>query len=261
MGARLDQHFLSDPAAADAIVRAAAVRRGEPVLEIGPGRGVLTERLLAAGAKVTAVEIDERLAASLPLRLKSPDLEVVRADFLRLELSALPAVRVVVSNLPYSVGTPITLKLLDWPVWQEAVLMFQKEVAERMTAAAGGRDYGPLTLAVGLRAQAHALFTVGRDRFRPPPKVDSGVVLLSRPPRNRLPGDVAEAAFTGLVKAAFSQRRKMAAKTLAGALGLPRVEVDKAFAAAGVPVTARAETIPFESFVALTRLLRSGAPC
>lgn len=261
MGARLDQHFLTDPSAADAIVRAAAVRPGEAVLEIGPGRGVLTERLLAAGALVTAVEIDERLAAALPLRLKHPGLSVVHADFLRLDTALLPPVRVVVSNLPYSVGTPITLKLLEWPPWQEAVLMFQKEVAERLTASAGGRDYGPLTLAVALRAEAHPLFTVGRGSFRPPPKVDSGVILLRRPPRRRLPDDVPEPAFVRVVKAAFSQRRKMAAKNLAGALGLPRAEVDKAFAEAGVPAAARAEAVPFEAFVALARRLGVEASC
>ncbi|MBI5597165.1 MAG: ribosomal RNA small subunit methyltransferase A [Elusimicrobia bacterium] len=261
MGARLDQHFLADPAAADAIVRAAAVRPGEAVLEIGPGRGVLTERLLAAGAAVTAVEIDERLAAALPLRLKHPGLTVVRADFLRLDTALLPPVRLVVSNLPYSVGTPITLKLLDWPVWSEAVLMFQKEVAERLTAQAGGRDYGPLTLAVALRAEAHPLFSVGRESFRPPPKVDSGVVLLRRPARLRLPPGLSERAFERVVKADFSQRRKMAAKCLAGALGLARPEVDKVFVDCGVPASARAEAIPFESFVALARRLRTEVQC
>lgn len=259
MGARLDQHFLADPAAADAIVREASPRPGDAFLEIGPGRGVLTERLLAAGAKVTAVELDQRLADALPLRLKSEDLTVIRADFLRVDLDSLPRPCRVVSNLPYSVGTAILSRLLEWPGWETAVLMFQKEVAERVVSAPGSRDYGPLTLAVRARADAEYLFTVGKGSFRPPPKVESGVVRLDRLARPRLPEGLAPEAFARVARAAFAQRRKMAAKSLAASLGLPRERVDAAFAACGLDLTARAEAIPFEGFAALARALE--VPC
>ena len=256
MGARLDQHFLTDPAAADNIVLAAGVRPGMSVVEIGPGRGVLTERLLAAGAAVTAVEIDHRLANSLPGRLRDANLSMVCADFLRLDPASLPSPCVVVSNLPYAVGTPIMLKLLGWPAWETAVLMFQKEVAERLGAEPGGRDYGTLTLAVGLKADVEYLMTVPREAFRPVPKVDSAVVRMRRLARPRLPEGLGEDEFTRLVRAAFSQRRKMAAKLVAGSLGLARGRVDAAFAACGIAAGARAETISLERFAALALALR-----
>lgn len=257
MGARLDQHFLSDPAVADNIVLASGARPGISVVEIGPGRGVLTERLLAAGAAVTAVEIDHRLANSLPGRLKDPNLNMVCADFLRLNLASLPAPCVVVSNLPYAVGTAIMLKLLDWPAWETAVLMFQKEVAERLGAEPGGRDFGTLTLAVNLKADVEYLMTVPREAFRPVPRVDSAVVRLTRLASPRLPAGLDEKDFTRLVRAAFSQRRKMAAKLVAGSLGLERAFVDAAFTACGLGAGARAETISLERFAALALALRA----
>lgn len=261
MGAKFDQHFLADPEAADAIVRAVGFKAGEDVVEIGPGRGVLTERLVWEGAKVTAVEVDPKLAADLPRRLKTDAVRVIRADFLRQDLSALPSPCKVVSNLPYSAGAPITLRLVEWQSWDTAVLMFQKEVAERVVAAPGGRDYGPFTLAVQLWADAEYLLTVTSDRFRPAPKVDSGVVRLTRRAKPALPENLPAAEFTKVVRAAFSQRRKMAAKSLSGALGFERAKADAAFVAAGLDVTARAETISLEGFARLALALRAGPPC
>ncbi|MBI4349641.1 MAG: 16S rRNA (adenine(1518)-N(6)/adenine(1519)-N(6))-dimethyltransferase, partial [Elusimicrobia bacterium] len=142
-------------------------------------------------------------------------------------------------------------KLLPWPGWTEAVLMFQKEVADRVQAAPGGRDYGVLSVSVAIYADAAMLFDVGRFAFRPPPQVQSAVVRLSRRPKPRLPEGLAEAAFFRVVKAAFAQRRKMAANSIASALGLERAAVDRAMAACGLEPSARGETIGPDAFARL----------
>ena len=257
MRARLDQHFLVDPGVADRIVRETGAKAGETVVEIGPGRGVLTERLIETGARVTAVEIDENLHAGLAARFAGREnLSLVRADFLELDLSTLPAPSRIVSNLPYSMGTMILQKLLPWTGWTEAVLMFQKEVADRVQAPPGSRDYGVLSVSVAVYADAGPLFDVGRFSFRPPPKVQSAVVRLRRLERPRLPEDLSEKAFFRVVKAAFAQRRKMAANSIAASLGLNRESVDRAMEACGLSPTARGETIGLDGFARLALRLR-----
>lgn len=255
--ARLGQHFLTDQGALDDIVRAAGVRPGDLVLEIGPGRGALTKPLLAAGARVTAVEVDDPFAAALPGIVKFPErLTVINEDFLRLDLSALaPGPWLVVGNLPYAVGTPILQKVLLWDRWTTATLMFQKEVALRVAAGAGGPDYGLLGLSVRLRADAEVALELPPSAFRPRPKVDSAVVHLRRLAAPRVPPE-RERMFWRLAKAAFGQRRKMAAGVLAHALSRPRAEVEDALAAAGVPADARPEQIPFEAWAALATRLK-----
>jgi 16S rRNA (adenine1518-N6/adenine1519-N6)-dimethyltransferase len=258
--ARLGQHFLTDKGALDDIVRAAGVEPGDRVLEIGPGRGALTKPLLAAGARVTAVEADAAFAAALPSALKSPDLTVVHEDFLRFDLASLgEGPWLVVGNLPYAVGTPILQKVLLWDRWTTATLMFQKEVALRIAAGTGGPDYGLLGLSVRLRADAELSIELPPESFRPRPKVDSAVVLLRRLAAPRVP-EADEKMFWRLAKAAFGQRRKMAAGVLSGALGRPRAEVEAAFAAAGIAAAARPEEIPFEAWAELARAFSRSAP-
>ncbi len=274
MGARLGQHFLRDEGVRDAVVGLAHARPGDLVLEIGPGRGALTGRLLAAGAAVTAVELDEVIAGKLPGMVgrfltahgggtSSPDgsvghtagLTIINEDFLRVDLRELgPGPWLVVGNLPYAVGTPILQKLLAWNAWTRAVLMFQKEVGERIVAGPGGADYGLLSLSVRARADAELAFEVPRAAFMPPPNVDSAVVVLTRRALPRLPA-AEERGFWRLAKIAFTQRRKMAAGVLSKALGRPRAEVDAAFAAAGLDVSARPEEIAFDAWLALARAL------
>ena len=239
MGAKFDQHFLADPGAADTIVRALGLRAGEDVVEIGPGRGVLTERLLWEGAKVTAIEVDPKLAADLTRRLKSDAVRVYQKDFLYQDLAVLPSPCKVVSNLPYSAGAPITLRLMEWGAWDTAVLMYQKEVAERVVAGPGGRDYGPFSLAVQLWADAEYLLTVTSDRFRPAPKVDSGVVRLTRR-QPALPPPAAR-RITKVVRRRSPSGARWR-QVLAGRWAR-RAKVDAAFAASGLDV-ARAEAIP-----------------
>jgi len=258
MAARLSQHFLKDPEAPDAIIQAAGVGPGEAVLEIGPGKGALTKPLLDAGANVTAVEMDDALAAGLPALVKNPErLTVINEDFLRLDLDALgPGPWRVVGNLPYAVATPILQKVLTWERWTQAALMFQKEVALRVASGTGGADYGLLSLSVRLRADAEIAFELPPEAFRPRPKVDSAVVRLTRLAAPRLPPQD-EPAFWRLAKAAFGQRRKTAAGVLARALSRPRAEVAAALAVAGVGPRARPEEIPFEVWAALARSLHA----
>ena len=254
--AKLGQHFLTDQGALQDIVRAAGVRPGDAVLEIGPGRGALTKPLLDAGAKVFAVEADDGFAAALPGLLKTPErLTVVNEDFLRFDLASLGAGPwLVVGNLPYAVGTAILQKVLTWDRWTTATLMFQKEVALRAVSGTGGPDYGLLALSVKLRADAEVALELSPASFRPRPKVDSAVVLFRRLETARMPGEH-EKKFWRLAKTAFSQRRKMAASVLSKALGRPRAEVEAAFAAAGVAADARPEHIPFEAWAALAARL------
>jgi 16S rRNA (adenine1518-N6/adenine1519-N6)-dimethyltransferase len=258
MGARLSQHFLRDEGARDAVAGLADAGPGDRILEIGPGRGALTGRLLATGAKVTAVELDEIIAGKLAGMVgpeAAKNLKTINEDFLRFDLRELgPGPFIVVGNLPYAVGTPILQRLLDWDGWTRAVLMFQLEVGERIVAKLGGADYGLLSLSVMARADAELAFEVPREAFMPIPNVDSAVVVLTRRATPRLPA-AEEKAFWRLAKIAFSQRRKMAAGVLSKAIGRTRPEVDAAFRAAGLAVAARPEEIPFDAWRALARAL------
>lgn len=246
MGAKLGQHFLRDGAAVEAIVAACGTGK---VLEIGPGKGALTLPLLAAGATVTAVEKDDMLAERL-----SPKLTVINEDFLRVDLAALGGGWRVVGNLPYAVATPILQKLLLWDGWDEAVLMFQKEVAERICAPVGTADFGLLRLSVLLRAEAELLLALPPGAFAPPPKVHSAVVRVRRLPKPLL-SPQEERAFWRPVKAAFAQRRKTAAKTISGVLGVTKESVEDRLERLGLRRDARPETIPFEAWLALGREL------
>ena len=254
--AKLGQHFLTDQGALEDIVRAAGVRPGDRVLEIGPGRGALTKPLLDAGAVVTAVEADDAFAAGLPGLLKTPErLTVVGEDFLRFDLATLGAGPwIVVGNLPYAVGTAILQKVLLWDKWTTATLMFQKEVALRAVSGTGGPDYGLLALSVKIRADAEIALELPPSAFRPRPKVDSAVALFRRLEAPRIPPS-AEKRFWLLARTAFAQRRKMAASVLAKSLNKPRADVEAAFAAAGVAADERPENIPFEAWAALAAKL------
>lgn len=258
MGARLSQHFLRDEGSRDAVAGLANAGPKDKILEIGPGRGALTGRLLATGVPVTAVELDEIIAGKLAGMVgpeAAKNLKTINEDFLRYDLRELgPGPWIVVGNLPYAVGTPILQRLLEWDGWERAVLMFQLEVAERIVAKLGGADYGLLSLSVLAKADAELAFEVPRSHFMPVPNVESGVVVLTRQKVARLPADE-EKKFWRLAKLGFAQRRKMAAGVLSKALGKPRVDVDAAFRDAGLSITVRPEEIPFDGWRALARAL------
>jgi 16S rRNA (adenine1518-N6/adenine1519-N6)-dimethyltransferase len=195
-------------------VAAAEVRPGERVLEIGPGLGALTEPLLAAGARVTAVEVDRRLAAYLRDSLGDrPGFELREADVLSLDPAQLaPDATLLVGNLPYVITGPLLALLIKAPDrFPRAVLMVQKEVGLRLVAGAGGKRIGAPAVLLRLLYRVRRLFEVGTGAFIPPPEVVSVVIGLERIPGSSLPDDVTDAVNT-----AYRHRRKMIRKTLAG---------------------------------------------
>lgn len=252
LGARksLGQHFLLDGNLTGRIARAADPLDGVNVIEIGPGPGGLTRALLASdAASVWAVEKDRRCIAALGiLHSAYPDrLHILEADALDTDLVALtPAPRAIVANLPYNISTVL---LLQWlrraDQFTRMVLMFQKEVADRLTAAPGSKAYGRLSVVTQWRAQVRPLFNVSKEAFTPPPKVASTVVEVI--PRAE---PLAPAKMTDLEKvtqAAFGQRRKMLRSSLKG-IGLDPAQ-------AGISPEARAEDLSVEEFCALARHL------
>ncbi|MFQ5838010.1 MAG: 16S rRNA (adenine(1518)-N(6)/adenine(1519)-N(6))-dimethyltransferase RsmA [Thermoplasmata archaeon] len=202
---RLGQHFLLMEELAHRMVEYASIQRGEVVLEVGPGLGVLTEALLRRADRVVAIEVDPRLSAYLSRRF--PDLELVEGDVLHADL---PPFDRVVSNLPYEISSPFTFKLLDTS-FKRAVLTYQREFAERMVAGHGTKTYSRVSVKVYYRCLARILETVPRSAFWPQPKVDSAVVQIdTRPP----PFQVDEAGFQRVVDALFAHRRKTALNAL-----------------------------------------------
>jgi 16S rRNA (adenine1518-N6/adenine1519-N6)-dimethyltransferase len=198
---RLGQHFMLDESILKRMVVAADLKARETVLEIGPGLGNLTEELLRTGAKVVAVEQDSDFVKFLKRRF-GERLDLVEADAVK---AFLPQFDKVVSNLPYQISSPITFKLLDIG-FETAVLMLQREFAERMVAKPGTQDYGRLTVGVYFRADCQILFDVPKTSFWPQPKVDSCVVKLApRPPPFKVGDPV---LFAEVTRAIFSHRRK-----------------------------------------------------
>lgn len=252
----LGQNFLHDGNQLSRIVRAAALEPADRVLEIGPGLGPLTERLLHEAGAVLAVEKDRRLVAFLGERFAGhPSLELVQADaldFLRKKDRDWTDWKVV-SNLPYSVASPIMVELSLHPQPpRRMVVTLQHEVARRVAAAPGGADYGVLTLLIQWRYEPGGLFKIPPGCFFPPPDVDSACLILERRGRTLLP-DAHRDAFVRLVKRSFSQRRKMMRKVLKA--DWPEDALRGAFGELGLPADIRAEKVSLEQFVALTALL------
>lgn len=247
---RYGQSFLVDPNLADAIVADAGVGARDHVIEIGPGAGALTQPLLAAAARVTAVEIDAGLARLLAEHLGAePRLRLVHGDCLEQGLH--PAIReafaaaraegaraLVVANLPYSVGTEALARLMDLEPPPDAVVaMLQAEVAERLRAAPGTRDYGPLAVLAALSGRVETLRRVPPDVFFPRPTIESLVFRWTPDPSARAaPGPRRRAVE--IASAAFRQRRKTLAASLRG------VVAGEVLAAAGIDPAARPETVP-----------------
>lgn len=247
---RLGQHFLLDANLTGRIVRTAGPLAGVNVIEVGPGPGGLTRSLLASNAAtVVAIEKDPRCVVALQeLATVFPDrLTIVEADALEIDCRTLaPPPRAIIANLPYNVGTPL---LLNW--LREAgdyagfTLMFQKEVAARLTALPGTADYGRLSIITRWRTEPHYQFTIDPRAFTPPPRVTSAVVTLV--PRATPLAPATWEALEKVTAAAFGQRRKMLRSSLR-ALGIDPSE-------AAIDPTRRAEELSVEEFCALARLL------
>lgn len=256
----LGQNFVHDPNTIRRIVRDAQVAAGESVLEVGPGLGSLTLGLLAAGALVTAVEIDPRLAAELPatVRQRAPEsverLTVLEADALSVRDMPGPPPTALVANLPYNVAVPVLLNLLAaFGSIRHGLVLVQLEVADRLAAAPGSRVYGAPSAKLAWYGPARRIGVVSRSVFWPVPNVESGLVRFHREPPPA--GADRDRVFT-VIDAAFAQRRKMLRSALAG-LFCSAAGAEAALVRAGVAPTARGETLDVPAFVRIAAELPS----
>ncbi|NOS81351.1 MAG: ribosomal RNA small subunit methyltransferase A [Nitrospira sp.] len=252
---RLGQNFLIDPNIVRKIVALAELGPNDHVLEIGPGRGILTEALSHAANRVTAVEVDPRLHAYLETRqAEFPNVELVCEDALAYPVESLPTGTVVVANLPYYISTPLLFRLLDQRGrFPRMVLMLQAEVADRLVAKPGGSDYGVLSVMAQYAADITKAFKVSAQCFRPRPEVASAVVLLRAKEHSRL-SPQEEVSFRSLVKAAFAHRRKTLVNSLKDE-GYDQKLVTDALVSINLSPTARAEILSVAQFIELTRLI------
>lgn len=251
----LGQHFLVDDNVVGRIVDLAGVVAGEPVLEIGPGIGTLTDALLSAGAEVVAVEFDERLLPVLDsLREENGRLTVIRGDAVTIPLESLttPAgsPRALIANLPYSVAATVVLRCFQqMPTLERAVVMVQAEVADRISADVGTKAYGSYTVKLALHAHVASRFAVPPGCFLPPPRVESAVVRLERVGRGLSPEQLGAAARAA--DAAFAQRRKTLRNSLAAGLGWSAAQAERVIAEAGIDPSVRAENLTPAQYVTL----------
>jgi 16S rRNA (adenine1518-N6/adenine1519-N6)-dimethyltransferase len=240
----LGQNFLADPNVVERIVREAAVGPDSKVVEVGAGTGTLTRALAATGAALLAYEIDAGLASVVAEAVLGFErVEVIHADATRDDIgSRLGEERwVMVANLPYNVGTPLLLDLLQaTPQIERFVVMVQAEVADRLVAQPGSRSYGIPSVIAALHADVRSAFRVPPTVFIPKPEVDSAVVVLDR---REPPAGAARAI--AIASAAFGQRRKMLRRSLAGLLG----DAEAVLTSVGIDPTARAETLQASDFV------------
>jgi 16S rRNA (adenine1518-N6/adenine1519-N6)-dimethyltransferase len=251
----LGQNFLHDANQLRKIIDAADLKKTDKVLEIGPGLGPLTELLAAHSGEVVAIEKDARLVATLTSRLSAPNLHIIRDDaleFLKRDAHDWSGWKLV-ANLPYSVASPILVELAQSSSPPERmVVTLQFEVARRLMAKCGDRDYGILTLLVQLHYEPRAFHKIAASCFFPEPDVDSAFVCLIR---RKVPllDQPFSATFAKLVKLAFSQRRKMMLKLLK--TNWPLGVLEPAFNKIGISPQARAEAVSLEQFVQLTKAI------
>jgi len=246
---RLGQNFVHDPNTVRRIVAAAGLRPDDVVVEVGPGLGSLTLGLVGAAAHVHAVEIDPKLAAELPATVASPRLTVHTADAMRVRAGDFdPAPTMLVANLPYNVAVPVVLHLLaELPTLRGGLVMVQKEVADRLTAAPGSKIYGVPSVKLAWYADARPAGRVPPAVFWPVPNVDSGLVAFTRRPA---PPSGNRAAVFAVVDAAFAQRRKTLRAALAGWAGGPD-RAERVLVAAGIDPRARGESLSVGEFAAI----------
>lgn len=252
---KLGQNFLLDMNITDKIARVAGDLKDKTVFEIGPGPGGLTRSLLRAGAKhIYAIEFDPRAVTALQEVVEAAQgrLTVVAGDALRTDLKALASgPRVIVANLPYNIATPLLTGWLadlrnDYQAYDLMVLMFQKEVAERITAPHGGKDYGRLSILAQWLCDVDRVFDLPPSAFTPPPKVTSSIIRLT--PKGLLKDTPAMKDMEALTAAAFNQRRKMLKSSLKNYPGL----LEKA----GVDPEKRPEQLPVQDFIRLAQALK-----
>ena len=250
MSKKLGQNFLIKRGIVDEIVHAAELTPGEPVLEVGPGIGTLTQGLAQSGADVTAIELDRRLLEVLDTTLASYDnVRIIHGDVLKLDVPSIMNHKPfkVVANLPYYITTPIIMSLLEskLPI-ERLVVMVQKEVALRMVAKPGTKDYGALSVAVQYYTEPDIVLDVPPKSFLPAPAVTSSVIRCVL--RDKPPVDVVdEKLFFRVVKAGFAQRRKTFANTMK-TTGLSKDRIEELLAKANIDGQRRGETFTLQEF-------------
>ena len=266
---RLGQNFLTDHSAAQRIVDALGDISSRTIIEIGPGRGMLTDLLVRRARKVIGIELDHILAAQMRMRYATlQNVDILESDFVTVEWRSMvgrrhgplhdlrptqPETVDVVGNIPYYVTSDIVLRILrEHAHIGRAVIMVQREVADRIAAEPGSRNYGLLSATVQLFARAESLFTLPPGAFDPPPEVHSSVVRLTMAPR-AVELQVDPVAFVEMLKVAFAQKRKTLVNNLKGSYGAKASAVIKA---AGVKPDARAEGLSLEKMAAIFRALQ-----
>ena len=256
----LGQHFLTDAGILGRIADALELSPGETVLEIGPGRGDLTRQLLNRGARVVAIEKDDRLAEELRgFGIGDSGLVIVPGDALKLDWhrllpipnpeSPIPSFAVI-GNIPYYITSPLLDKALTPPLPSRIVFLVQKEVADRIAAPPGSRTYGALSVGIQAACKVEKLFVVKAGAFRPPPKVDSAVIRLTPLEQPLVPVEQGT-AFRRFVVASFGQRRKQLRNVLASVTGKPALAVADEICALGLDPQARPETLSPADFARL----------
>lgn len=241
-----DQHFLIDQQVLGRIIEYAQLEKSDTVLEIGAGYGNLTEELAKKAGKVIAIEVDPELASSIA---RFDNVELITGDAL---IQDFPAFNKIISNLPYSISSPLTFKLMEYE-FDMGILMYQLEFAQRLAASCGSKDYGRLSIAIQYRANVEILEVVPRSAFTSPPKVDSAIIkIVPRPPPYKVK-DVD--FFMKFITSAFSQRRKKLKNAIlnnAAYLGIKEKALEK------LPpdiINLRAETISPEELAKLSDIL------
>ncbi|MBI5197804.1 MAG: ribosomal RNA small subunit methyltransferase A [Nitrospirae bacterium] len=251
----LGQHFLRDREMVGRILRTARIDADDTIVEIGPGEGCLTFPMAEQASSLIAIELDEGLCASLASKGTSyPNLEIVHGDALTFPYETVPSPFKVVANIPYYITTPLLFRLLEHrDRISTMTIMVQKEVAERITAQPGGKDYGVLSITVQFLSSPEIRFVVPRWAFFPPPKVDSAVLFLT--PRPQPAVAVRDSRyFREIVKQAFSHRRKVISNALPSSL-CSKEEVQKALGKAGIDPKRRPETLSLEEWGLLSDIL------
>jgi 16S rRNA (adenine1518-N6/adenine1519-N6)-dimethyltransferase len=250
----LGQHFLTDRRILGRIADALHLKGDETVLEIGPGRGALTDLLVERAGRLIAIEYDRALAAILRERYaRRSNVLVAEADVLEVSLGELAAgPYVLVGNVPYYITTPILFHALVPPRADRAVYLVQREVAQRLVAGPGSKEYGALTVNVAAVARAETLFGVPAGAFSPPPKVESAVVRITPLAQPLITSDE-ERPFRTLVQGAFGMRRKQMRRVVRSLYALDAEQADELLAAAGIAPADRPEVLSVEQFAALLR--------
>ncbi len=253
---RLGQHFLTDTRVLDRIADVLAITRGDTVIEIGPGRGALTDRLAARAGRLITIEVDRLLVPILQERYRDQShVRVIQSDVLQLSLGEVAGGPFLLAgNVPYYITTPIIFHAMTRPRPERAVFLVQREVAERAVALPGSKEYGALSVNLQALATVTLRGLVKPAAFNPPPSVDSAILHLMPRPDPVITADE-EVAFRRLVIASFGLRRKQLRRVVRTVRGLTAEEADLALSAAGLDPEARPETLSAAQFASLLRAL------